>query len=265
MADQNVEDFPVVTLDPDHHVLVTKGAGTPIEGRLPRSAFVGPQGPQGEEGPQGPQGAAGPAGPQGPQGPAGAQGETGPQGAAGADGTAVALPLFYNPSGTYVSAAVNGLANTTVAGVANRVELFPWIPAKSLTLDQLLAEVTTAVASSAFHLAIYSANADGTPNAALASVLNLSGAATGNVSGSISLSVVGGVLYWILVHHSSTATLRAIGVGAALPFGYPSTANTSPYTALRGTATFNAGALASLPSLTRTAAVAPVLVKMRVA
>lgn len=268
MADQHVEDFPVVSLHADHHVLVTRGAGTAIEGRLPRSEFVGPAGPQGPQGEQGEQGPQGETGPQGPAGPSGANGDTGPQGPAGpagADGSAVALPLFYNPSGTYVSAALNGLANTTVAGVANRVDLYPWIPGKSLTLDQLLAEVTTGVSGAAFHIALYSSNADGTPNAALASVLNLSGAAAANVSGSISQSVTGGVLYWILVHHSSTATLRAIGVGAALPFGYASTANTQPYTALRGTATYNAGALAALPSLTRTANVPPVLIKMRVA
>lgn len=44
MADQNVEDFPVIALDPDHHVLVTKAATTPIEGRVAVSEITGLRG-----------------------------------------------------------------------------------------------------------------------------------------------------------------------------------------------------------------------------
>ncbi len=137
--------------------------------------------------------------------------------------------------------------------------------AKAVTIDQLVAEVSTAVAASEFHLAIYSSNSDGTPNAAIASALANSGATTGNRTPTVSVSLAAGTLYWILVHHSSTATLRAIAVGAAMSLGYPVTANSGPYTALRGTATYASGALATLPSLTRTANVPPILVRLRIA
>lgn len=226
------------------------------------SGATGPQGPAGATGPQGPTGATGPQGPAGSTGP---QGETGPSGATGPAGPASAIPLFYAPAGTYISTALNGSANTTAAGAANRIDLYPFVLGRAVTIDQLVAEVTTAVASSAFHLAIYSSNSDGSPSAAIASALANSGATTGNRTPSVSVSLAAGTLYWMMVHHSSTATLRAIAVGAAMSLGYPVTANTTPYTALRGTATYSAGALASLPALTRTANIPPILVKMRLA
>lgn len=40
MADQNIEDFPVVSPSPLHNILVTEGAGTPIVGQRPVSGIL---------------------------------------------------------------------------------------------------------------------------------------------------------------------------------------------------------------------------------
>jgi hypothetical protein len=113
-----------------------------------------------------------------------------------------------------------------------------WSPV-AFTIDRLAVNVTTGVAAANVRVLIYNANANGTPNSRLVETANL-GAATTNTfpEATVSHTFAANTLYWVGVHHSSTATLRGIAVAALLPIGLASATATSDGTCLRTTPTF---------------------------
>lgn len=224
---------------------------------------TGPTGPAGPTGPQGPAGADGATGPTGATGPAGPTGPQGAPGNRGSRGILVKTPA----SGLYVSSAINATALTTLAGAANRLDFIPFIPDQDITITQLEASVTTLIASSLFKLGLYASNANGLPSTLLEASGDLSGAAVATLQYNLPASRVltAGTLYWLAIHHSSTATHRAIAVGA-LPGLFQLTGATSETTILRQTVTFASG-LPSPATATHTAAVnsAATNIRMRLA
>lgn len=237
---------------------------------------AGPAGPAGPQGPQGLTGSAGPAGPEGPQGPAGATGAEGPpgpagppgpQGPAGADGQdfdpAIVAEIeaargsapnlnaristisnFASPNaggvvvGQYYDNCFQGASTQTSAGAANRIELAPYFTSVNLPIDRIGVACTTAVAGALCKVVIYSADANGWPDALLYETGNLDCSTTGMKEEALSFTFLSGTMYWVGVRHSSTATLRHIPSGVAVNLGlWSSTANTYN-TVLRRTVTF---------------------------
>lgn len=224
----------------------------------------GPQGIQGETGPQGPTGATGPQGPTGPTGPAGADGATGGTGATGATGPAgpVGIHAFFVPAaGLYVAANVNATAQATIATAANRLDFYPFIPAKSFNIDQLAIEVSTAVASSLARVGIYSNNA-GVPGDKLTeSASTLDCGTTGVKTASIStFAFTAGTVYWLAILSSSTQSYRGLAVAAMMPLD---AGTTSINTVRRATQTFANGLPSTGSAGTLTSTIAPII-RMRV-
>jgi len=235
---------------------------------------AGPVGPQGEQGipgnpgvdgAQGPQGVAGPAGADGPQGAQGIQGPQGPQGIQGPAGTIGVHAMQPNvAAGQFLTPQITGLALTTIAAAANRLDYLPFIPAKNVTIDRLDIEVSTLVASAQARVAIYADNA-GVPGALLregASVLDCG--SQGLKSATItSINMVAGTAYWLAIHSSSTQTYRGVAVGGLMPMAVSATLNAT-YVHKRQTQTFASGMPANASGLTDISGTFP-LIKMRIA
>ena len=177
----------------------------------------GPQGPTGPAGPQGETGETGPQGPEGPQGPAGANGANGEDGATGPQGPAAVHYFIPRPSGSIITAAVNGGGNTNIANVVNRLQAYPFIPGRDLSIDALLADVATAHAAN-FQLGIYADDGAGYPGDLLAETGEISAGSTGLKTGTFvgggSLDLDAGSIYWLAIHSNTTATFRGIITGS---------------------------------------------------
>jgi hypothetical protein len=160
-------------------------------------------------------------------------------------------------TGAYISQAVNGLALSTAASAANRFYAFPFIPAQTITINELAVEVTTLKAGSA-HLGIY-ADSAGSPGAKIiGSTTAVDTGTTGAKAVAISnTTLTAGTIYWLVVWTSSAATFRSVAQGALAVIGLTSTLN-AQYTSRLATSTF--GALpANAPATTLTAGAVPQL------
>ena len=191
---------------------------------------AGGAGTVGATGPTGPTGATGAAstvtGPTGPTGSNGAAGSTGPTGPTGITGATGAGTTLLHPgctAGNWYQAALPLTLGTNTA-FANTITLVPWIPPTTMTIDQLAARVNTAQAGSHFQLAIYASNPStkrptGSP---LATVASISGAATGEQSGSLSsnVQVQQGTLYFLALNDDNASLgIQAFGTTHSL-YGY---------------------------------------------
>lgn len=182
---------------------------------------IGLQGPQGIQGPIGPTGATGP---QGIQGPTGSNGLNG-----------VHNPVIIS-GGTYNS-SLGAAAKVTILSVANRLDLMPYIPIKTMTTASLSIECTTLVAGSNTRILIYSDN-NGIPGTKIAESTDLSTATIGIKTFTTTQTFTAGVCYWIGVHTSSTPTLRAIPLANMLNIGTPAAAGATLFTMYRATVTY---------------------------
>lgn len=117
------------------------------------------------------------------------------------------LPPFRR-SGVWLRTAKG--PNVTVRHIGdNRIELSPFWCSEELVIDRLWFEVTNAAASSNAKIVVYSANADGTPNALLHESGNISTATTGGKEHTVSLTFRAGRMYWIGIRCSHVVQLRA--------------------------------------------------------
>jgi hypothetical protein len=149
----------------------------------------------------------------------------------------------YYSTGLFYSAAVNALANGTIAGAADRLDACPIIFAKPLTIDRADIEVTTGVASALARIALYNADAStGLPTSRIgvSGDLDCSTSST-TQTWSVSHTFAAYTVYWIAVHHSSNATLRGIAVGAMRALGEASTGSAKYTIARRTGVTFGSG------------------------
>ena len=146
-------------------------------------------------------------------------------------------------AGSYITTTITGLggATGTIAGVANQIDLFPFIPRADLTIDRLSVNVTTLVASALGKIVIYDADAGGLPNTLIVETATLDFSTTGIKEATVSLTFRAGVTYWIGMRTSSTATLSAWGT-ATTPELTVSGITVNPRKLLRRTLTFGTGA-----------------------
>jgi len=152
------------------------------------------------------------------------------------------------------------VAVSTIAQVADRIEFHPFIPARTVTINELAIDVSTNVAATNCKAAIYSDNGSGAPNALLAGTADLSCATTGVKTGAVSsLTLTAGTIYWFAVHSSSTQTLRGIPLSALLPIGVSNAANLAHFTSRRGTSSYAGGLPSVAPTSTPGANIAPMV------
>lgn len=136
---------------------------------------------------------------------------------------------FYDP-------AWYATASTTSAGVANRVELVPFSANRDLVIDRLGIAVSTGVASALAKCAIYGSDAQGWPaDLLLEPSGDLDCATTGAKFYTVSFTFGSNRLYWLVVRHSSTATLRATPLSGAPNLGLQSDNATAYNTVIRRT------------------------------
>lgn len=116
-----------------------------------------------------------------------------------------------NANTWYIPYAIGCTALTTLALTSNRIYYIPFTPLRNVSLTSLAVEVTTASAGTG-QVGVYDSTTNFRPNSLLASI-NIDTGATGVKSGTVSLSLTTGQLYWLALINSSAATIRAVAVG----------------------------------------------------
>ena len=120
------------------------------------------------------------------------------------------LPWVMADAGRYIRTATGCCAAaTTLAGVANAMDLYPFIPRLDVNIDRLSVNVTTAVAGALATIVLYASNADGRPDALILETGSLNLATAGAKEATVALTLKKSRQYWIGVRHSATATLSA--------------------------------------------------------
>lgn len=143
---------------------------------------------------------------------------------AGGGGAASAVATgatFVGPilSTYWYDTAYSGGSTASIPGTANRVEMLPLIPPRTMVIDAVGVRVTTTVAGALARGLIYNANSNGEPDTLLADVqvdCSVSNAFA-NLPSPITLQA--GQLYYTGVWHSSTATVSALGNSQQRPLG----------------------------------------------
>jgi hypothetical protein len=121
------------------------------------------------------------------------------------------IPWLTPQAGDHVltTTGAGGAPTGTLAGVADRMDIFPFSPRGNVTVDRLAVNCTTAVAGSTVKIVVYSADANGRPDALLVETGTLDTSTTGNKSATVSMTFHRGTVYWVGVRHSANATLSA--------------------------------------------------------
>lgn len=142
-------------------------------------------------------------------------------------------------AGQYYDNANYAAASATLAGAVNRIELSPFAVNRDVAIDRIGFNVTTGVASAQGRALIYAAGADGWAATKVYESGNLNFATSSTfVEDTLSFTFLAGVLYWLGVHNSSTATIRAVPLTSAVSCGLLTTTGTGYITTLRRTVAF---------------------------
>lgn len=141
--------------------------------------------------------------------------------------------------GRYYDQGFLSQAHGTVAGAANRMDLFPYFPSTTHKIDRLGVYVTTGVGSALGKLVIYSSTKDGWPDKLLLATGDLDLATTSTYrEATVSFTFEAGVLYWLGMRHSSTATVSGIPLANCLNMGLPNSSGVNYVTVIRRTVTY---------------------------
>lgn len=126
------------------------------------------------------------------------------------------VPFNTPPAGELIltTTGAGGTTLTTLAGAAGRIDIYPFLPRAHLSIDRLLINCTTAIAGALARIVIYSADAQGRPDALLLETEDIDLSTTGAKFAPVSLHLDQGRTIWLGLRHSSTATLSAWALGA---------------------------------------------------
>lgn len=153
-------------------------------------------------------------------------------------------------SGQSTTVSITTASLTTVAGVSNRMSLYPYIPNVSFTCSSLYMNVTVLLASANARILIYS-DLNGVPNTKLYESGNLDCSTASIKTTSTGFSFVAGTTYWLCVHSQSTPTYTAYSAGQLMPI---SAIGTALYFGYNTTQTFgSAPTNITSPTITNTA------------
>lgn len=135
-------------------------------------------------------------------------------GASGLKGVHTLLPLSFNQS---TSAIITTPANLSNVGLtANRLVLYPFIPANSFTAETMFINCTTLLSGANARILIYS-DLNGSPNSKLMESTDLSLATTGQKSYVSFFDFVAGTTYWIGVHASTGGSVTHMAASSIMP------------------------------------------------
>ena len=132
-----------------------------------------------------------------------------------------------------------GTLGAGAAMVANTIYLYPFTVRRAVTVGELGARVTTAVAASSVQLAIYASAAGEPDGAPLASTVSLSGATATTISDDVTdFNLAENTTYWMAVNANAAITLQHLTgsaqLAAAFTIGAPTLANISAGTITGG-------------------------------
>jgi hypothetical protein len=159
---------------------------------------------------------------------------------------ALDIAFLVPPAGEYIQATTGtaGTTTSTLAGAANRMDIYPFTPRADISVDRLAVNVTTAVASALGKIVVFGSDAKGRPDAKLAETADLDFSTTGVKDGTVALTLRKGRTYWLGIRHSSTATLSAWDTRASADINGGSPVTTARKT-LRRTLTYATAAPAA--------------------
>ena len=137
------------------------------------------------------------------------------------------VPWFTPVAGDYAltTSGAGGNATGVLAGVAGRIDLFPFIPRDDIAVDRLSVNVTTLIAAALGKIVLYSADTAGRPSTLILETSDLDFSTAGLKEATVAQTLRCGITYWIGIRHSSTATLSAWAATATpdLNGGVPAT------------------------------------------
>lgn len=119
--------------------------------------------------------------------------------------------LEYRRSGNFYGPSVNGVAAITQAVANGSLRAYAWRVLESITIDRILIEVSTAVASTNVRIGLYTDNGSVYPNALITNSdtgvfdSSTTGVKTNTPAANITLTQG---LYWIVVNSDGAPTLR---------------------------------------------------------
>lgn len=137
-------------------------------------------------------------------------------------------------SGQYYDNSFQGSASSTLAAVANRIDMAPYYSSDTYTINQIGVATTTAIAGSLIKIVIYT-TLNGWPDQLLLETTDIDASSIGFVGTSVNFTFNSGVQYWVGVRTSSTSTLRTIAVASAVNLGILTNNAVSYATILRRT------------------------------
>lgn len=138
---------------------------------------------------------------------------------------------------SYYVNSFSGTTLTTLAGVADRMELAPMFFGRPLTIRELGCSVTTAVAGAQVKVVIYEEAEDGLSGTLVYETAPLDASTTGgtyaDLTGIGGLTLDAGKTYWMGLRYSANPTVRAVNLGSCKGFGVTSSGGNSLFTVLR--------------------------------
>ena len=124
----------------------------------------------------------------------------------GVDETPVVAPDI----GRYIRTTTGcSTTTTTTAGVADRIDIYPFVPRFDMTVDRLGASVAVGSAGSLGRLLVYGSNADGRPDARMFESGDLDFSTVGAKEALTALGFRKGRQYWLGLRQSATASVYA--------------------------------------------------------
>ncbi len=194
-----------------------------LQGSIGIQGFTGLQGIQGTTG-TGTQGTTGSIGPQGVQGIAGSGGDS------GLAGINNMLGNFQGTGSAFgITAAINASGNSTYSSTANRLDVYPFIPNKTLTNSSLSINVSTLGAGVLSRIIIY-ADTNGFPSTKLYESTDIDCSTTGIKTIVAGFTFTAGTTYWLGFYANGVTVVTAIpnagliSIFNAFASGSPSTA-----------------------------------------
>lgn len=176
------------------------------------------------------------------------------------------LPVCRPQAGRWLrtSHAVGG-TTTTVAGVVDRIDIYPFVPRYDAVIDRIGVNVTTIQAGALGRVVIYAADDQGRPAALLLTSADLMLSTGGARDVAVSLSLLRGQQIWVGFWHSAGATVSAFNP-LTCPDLDSAAIETNANKVLRRTAAFAGAAPAPWGYLsTQATNVNPVAIWMRLA
>lgn len=161
----------------------------------------------------------------------------------GLQGVHALIPLQAND---VITASLNASSHIGLATISNRLYMYPFISAQTITTSNLHIIVNTAQAGAIGRILIYS-NVNGKPNTKLYESANLDLSTLGTKTAVTTFTFNAGTTYWLAYANQGTATLSALPLAALINISLGTIGGTTPFSYY-----YNSVAIGSAPSVITT-------------